>query len=1461
MANITLSTTLSNLVVDATNNIITVASTPASTIVFTEGGGLDQAAVRLSLSNVAPILYDSSTGVFSFDSNATFSGKTTDNLPQGNSNIYFSTSGAAVNTTNLPEGTNLYFTAARARGNVSANTATGASYNSSTGVFSLSAIPNSSLTNTTVTINGKSVALGSSNTLTTSDIGEGTNLYFTAARARGNVSATDAGGMGAFSYSSASGVFTYTGPSDSEVRAVISAANTTTGHGNISYNNSTGVITFNRVTAANILGEITAGNVKLKQFSETVHNVGNTFGNISINAANGSTQTLTLVGNVTGISFTNITAGSTVTLILRQDAIGYRLLNTTSFSSNWTNWDFVGDHTTLTVDPNAYDILTVTYDGTNYFASLVNFNTPVIQNSQLANSNITVNGVTIALGGSGTINTFNAATVNGNLTVNGNINATGNINVQNVEDLYVRDQTIVLNANAASPANVQIVSNRPGFANTEIKWNEQTDAWTFTNNGTTYYPIPTSTTDLAEGANLWYTVGRANTAIDNRVTKSFVEALAISYTSLSDKPSIPTHTSNLINDSGFITTANANVISVNGKTGAVTLTTTDVNEGANLYYTTDRANSAIGAYQGAISTAGNITTTANVSGQYILGNGAFLTGITGSGTVTQVNTGENLTGGPITTTGTIGMANTLANVNGVSSETASNLTLATNKQITVTTRQRNNDVTNSANITGEGFALSQTDNFFNAPFFSYSGSEQLKTIGINGSTTAGSNVISVTSLRDMQNNALNISNVKPYYAFTDQPLLSGGTTIFPAGTYVVSASGSNIFMSANALYSEPLNFDPGDPYGNSFGALSPGAYDATTGLLVALESNFDGGGANAQLITFNFLNNVDLKYGYGPNGPATTNFAYSIGTSSDYSINTNVINNFLFGRTDFSADQTVANFRRGVTIGDADLTNRGENDGVQTFGLNIVWDGTANTNADYGTTGVFPQMLLKQYTTGTYQATSLTNAGPRLLFIGANGKNTDDPLTTYARNNQELGRISWLSTTSLNSAPGTLGTPAYISVVSNRDQTTGPGGVGMYFVAAPTDASLGAVGQVGAGNARQLWAAAHRGNTIISAGAPFNGNSGNVLFAPARQSSNEGNAVLLAQRIVDGACASPHWATIGYDVPTSNTGARISVTNGHNTASARNGNLSVALNRRDNAVGFGTKEWALKLRSGQTDLVLTEDGVIRTTFTGANITTAGNVSASTFLGNIVGTTGNFTGNVSASTVNAAFFVGDGSNITNINYSNANVQQYLAFGLGSNNINTTGNVSASTFLGNINGTTGTFSANVDVTGNINLTGRLLGYDRVYGEFAYTAGNIVPVAADTIYAFPLDTTLINSDVIANNTSRINITKPGFYKLFSSIQVKNSDNANDHILRFWLRKNGADVANSATLITPLKLQEQVVSMHWMVESDGDDYWEIVYYVNDTDVTFPYYGSIASPVTAPAAPPIIVNVIPVGA
>ena len=67
---------------------------------------------------------------------------------------------AGNSTTDLSEGTNEYFTQARARGSVSVASGNGLTYNSTTGVLGTSAIPNSQLANASLTIGSTSVALG-----------------------------------------------------------------------------------------------------------------------------------------------------------------------------------------------------------------------------------------------------------------------------------------------------------------------------------------------------------------------------------------------------------------------------------------------------------------------------------------------------------------------------------------------------------------------------------------------------------------------------------------------------------------------------------------------------------------------------------------------------------------------------------------------------------------------------------------------------------------------------------------------------------------------------------------------------------------------------------------------------------------------------------------------------------------------------------------------------------------------------------------------------------------------------------------------------------------------------------------------------------------------------------------------------------------------------------------------------
>ena len=110
------------------------------------------------------------------------------------------------------------------------------------------------------TINGVAIASASTNalTITTANITEATNLYYTDARARAAVSVTDSGGDGSLSYNSSTGVLTYTGPSAAEVRTHVSVTDAG-GDGSLAYNSSTGVFTYTGPSASEVRAHITAG--------------------------------------------------------------------------------------------------------------------------------------------------------------------------------------------------------------------------------------------------------------------------------------------------------------------------------------------------------------------------------------------------------------------------------------------------------------------------------------------------------------------------------------------------------------------------------------------------------------------------------------------------------------------------------------------------------------------------------------------------------------------------------------------------------------------------------------------------------------------------------------------------------------------------------------------------------------------------------------------------------------------------------------------------------------------------------------------------------------------------------------------------------------------------------------------------------------------------------------------------
>ncbi len=128
------------------------------------------------------------------------------------------------------------------------------------------------------------------------------------------------------------------------------------------------------------------------------------------------------------------------------------------------------------------------YNGTNWVNTTPSFLTSYTETDTLAS---------VTARGASTTTTVTLTDLN----VTGNLNVTGTTTTNNVSTLNVTDNEIVLNDNQASGGLNAIIRNERGTdADVSIRWNETTDRWQFTNNGTTYYDLAISASDLTNDA-------------------------------------------------------------------------------------------------------------------------------------------------------------------------------------------------------------------------------------------------------------------------------------------------------------------------------------------------------------------------------------------------------------------------------------------------------------------------------------------------------------------------------------------------------------------------------------------------------------------------------------------------------------------------------------------------------------------------------------------------------------------------------------------------------------------------------------------------------------------------------------------------------------------------------------------------------------------------------------------------
>jgi hypothetical protein len=81
--------------------------------------------------------------------------------------------------------------------------------------------------------------------------------------------------------------------------------------------------------------------------------------------------------------------------------------------------------------------------------------------------------------------------ITGNLQVGGNLNVIGTVNSVNTTQINIEDNKVKLNSNftGAPTTDAGITVERGSETDVEILWNETSDKWTLTNNGTDYHVI------------------------------------------------------------------------------------------------------------------------------------------------------------------------------------------------------------------------------------------------------------------------------------------------------------------------------------------------------------------------------------------------------------------------------------------------------------------------------------------------------------------------------------------------------------------------------------------------------------------------------------------------------------------------------------------------------------------------------------------------------------------------------------------------------------------------------------------------------------------------------------------------------------------------------------------------------------------------------------------------------------
>jgi hypothetical protein len=147
---------------------------------------------------------------------------------------------------------------------------------------------------------------------------------------------------------------------------------------------------------------------------------------------------------------------------------------------------------------------------------------------------------------------------------------------------------------------------------------------------------------------------------------------------------------------------------------------------------------------------------------------------------------------------------------------------------------------------------------------------------------------------------------------------------------------------------------------------------------------------------------------------------------------------------------------------------------------------------------------------------------------------------------------------------------------------------------------------------------------------------------------------------------------------------------------------------------------------------------------------------------------------------------------------------------------------------------------------------------YGSFIHTSTQAI-AAANTPQVVTIGTT-DSAGGMSLASNKITVDQPGIYNVHFCFQFENTT-AQIVDTFVWLRKNGVDVANSASTWSVTSTHASINgymlgTANYFVSMNASDYLELVTAADATGVNIEAYAASTSPFTRPSIPGVVVTV-----